>query len=485
MKKILLSIVLIGLFFQAFSQNLVEATLLETRSQAELNLIFTLLGVSANNGGSAYKVLYETPDTDGTIDTASGLVILPVLDNAILKPFLTYQHGTSSSREDVPSRLTQEALLVYFFASQGYISMAPDYLGLGDSRRAIHPYVHADTEASAAINLMRATKQFLDAEGIAYSDQVFMTGYSQGGHASMAMHKEIETNLSDEFTVAAASHMSGPYNLSADVIGSTGTDRIYEFPSYVVWIFVGYQSVYGNLYTDLATVFEPEYIEMVEQFENGTITRATLNDLLIDQLTALHGASLPNRMFTESFLNDLRTDPTNPVRLALEDNDLFDWVPTAPTQLLYCMADEQVVFTNATFTDSIMNANGAPSVTSIDINSEFMHGECVVPATTNTAAFFAQFLGDNVTSTVAVDPTLAFNITPNPATQYIRIAFPQAATTITNIQVVNIQGQLVQEQIVDRPHTVAIDMTNQPSGLYLVRVKSEKGFWVEKVMVGK
>lgn len=421
----------------------------------------------------------------GTIDTASGLVILPILDNTIAKPFLTYQHGTSSDRDNVPSRLPQEALLVYYFASQGYISMAPDYLGLGDSRRTIHPYVHADTEASAAIDLLRATKQYLDAEGIAYNDQLFMTGYSQGGHASMAMHKEVETNLSEEFTVTAASHMSGPYNLSGDIIGSTGTDRIYDFPSYVVWIFVGYQSVYGDLYPDLATVFQPEYIESVEQFANGTITRGELNDILVNQLTEVHGASYSNRMFTESFLTDLRNDPNNPARIALEDNDLYNWVPSSPTQMLYCMADEQVAFTNATFTDSIMNANGAPSVTSIDINSEGSHGDCVVPATINTANFFAQFLEGNVTSTLAIDPALAFKISPNPATQYIRIAFPTSTTDITNVQVVNLQGQLVQEQKVSQPNTVAIDMTNQPSGLYVVRVKSEKGFWVEKVMVGK
>jgi len=213
------------------------------------------------------------------------------------------------------------------------------------------------------------------------------------------------------------------------------------------------------------------------------VTRAALNDILTNQLTELHGASFPNRMFTESFLNDLRNDPANPARIALENNALFDWVPTTPTQLLYCMADEQVVFTNATFTDSIMNANGAPSVTSIDINSEFNHGECVIPATANTAAFFAQFLEGSVTSTTNVDPSLAFKISPNPATQYIQIAFPQSATDLTNIQVINLQGQLIQEQVVDVPNTVSIDMSNQPNGLYIVRVQSENGFWVEKVMV--
>ena len=84
-----------------------------------------------------------------------------------------------------------------------------------------------------------------------------------------------------------------------------------------------------------------------------------------------------------------------------------------------------------------------------------------------------------------MDPTLAFKINPNPASQFIRIAFPASATTATHIQVVNLQGQLVREQVVESPTTFAIDMSNQPSGLYVVQVKSENGFWIEKVMVGK
>ena len=413
---------------------------------------------------------------------------MPIIENPTAFPILAYQHGTSSSKMDVPSNLSQEIFLPYFFVGNGFICTAADYLGLGDSRRSIHPYIHADTEASAGIDLIRASKQFMDAEGFLYTDQLFITGYSQGGHAGMAMHKEIETNLSDEFTVTAASHMSGPYNLSSTIISTSLEDSIYDFPSYVVWMFVAYQSVYGTVYENLESVFRPEYIPMIEDFTNGVITRGELNVLLIDRLTEFHGASFTNRVFTEAFLTDLQENPENPVRLALQDNDLIDWVPTAPTQLLYCMADEQVPYTNATITDSIMNANGAASVTSIDINSEADHGGCVAPATENSANFFLQFLEGAVTNTTAVNQELDFSFQPNPVSTELQVTLPDALLRepmTSSLQLFSLDGSILIEQAVTSSQQVTLPMETIPNGFYFLRLQSELGFWVEKLVVEK
>ena len=486
MKKIILLFVFSGFLIAAHAQKIVESTLVDTQSKDALNAVFIFFGLTADNGIQAYKVLYETLDTDGSIDTASGLVILPILEEENRDvPIVAYQHGTSSNRMDVPSRMTQESFLVYYMVSQGMAGIAADYLGLGDSRRAIHPYIHADSQASAAIDLLRAAKEIMAEEDYTFNEQLFITGYSQGGHAGMAMHRAIETMHADEFTVTAASHMSGPYNLSNTTIDASIADEIYDFPSYVVWMFVGYQSVYGNLYEDLATIFRPEYLPFVEQFESGEITRGELNTLLIDQLTALHGASYANRMFQEDFITDLQTNPDNPVGVALRDNDLFDWVPTVPTQLLYCMADEQVNFRNAVFTDSIMNANGAPSVSSTDINSEGSHGDCVIPATLNTTDFFLSFVEGTTTSTQVVNPDLAFQLRPNPASQQITIDLP--SNILDNpadlrIQLRNTQGQLLEEQALSRL-TTSLDVSTYPTGLYLVQIQGSEGVWVEKVLV--
>jgi len=485
MKKTILLFVFSSILIATQAQKIVESTLIDTKSQEELNIIFAFLGLSVDNGVNTYKVLYETLDTDGSIDTASGIVVLPILEENNAIPIVAYQHGTSSNKMDVPSRLTQEAFLIYYMVGQGMAGIAADYLGLGDSRRTIHPYVHADTEASAAIDLLRAAKVLMAENEFTFNEQLFITGYSQGGHAGMAMHKAIETNHADEFTVTAASPMSGPYNISANTINSSINDEIYDFPSYVVWLFVAYQSVYGTIYEDLSTVFQAEYVPAIEQFASGTINRSDLNTLLVDQLTAIHGASFSARMFQEDFITDLQTNPDNPMGIALRDNDLYDWVPAAPTQLLYCMADEQVSFRNAVFTDSIMNANGAASVTSIDILSEGSHGDCVIPATINSTNFFLSFIEGNTTSTKTINPDLAFQLRPNPATQQVYIDLP--STVLDNadlrIQVRNLQGQLLEEQVLSSLATANFNVSTYPNGLYLVQVQGAEGIWVEKVLV--
>lgn len=484
-KIVLVTLTLLIGFINLNAQKLVEATLIDTKTKEELNLnpIFIFIGVTVENGVNTYKILYETIDTDGTIDTASGVLVLPILETEEALPIVAYQHGTSSSKEDVPSRLNQEVFLLYYFVGNGFIGTAADYLGLGDSRRVIHPYIHADSEASAGIDLIRASKAFMDSEEVLYNDQLFLTGYSQGGHASMAMHQEIETNLSEEFTVTAASHMSGPYNLSNTIVNSSIAGGVYDFPSYIVWMVVSYQSVYGNLYEDLATVFRPEFVPTIQDFTTGVITRGELNTILIDQLTELYGASVTNNVFTEAFLADMQTNSDNTIQTALRDNDLFNWVPTAPTQLLYCMADEQVPFTNAVITDSIMNSNGAANVTSIDINSEADHRGCVVPATENTANFFLQFV-NSTTNALELSKALEFSIYPNPVNNALRVKLPETVTDQSlSFQLFSLEGRLLLEGSLQPDEQV--DISSFSNGFYWMKVQSDKGYWVEKMVVSK
>ena len=86
---------------------------------------------------------------------------------------------------------------------------------MGDNP-GIHPYVHWESEATASIDLIRASREFLmDSLEIWDNNQLFLTGYSQGGHSTMAIHKYIKVNnLQSEFNVVASAPMSGPYALS-------------------------------------------------------------------------------------------------------------------------------------------------------------------------------------------------------------------------------------------------------------------------------
>lgn len=485
MKKHLLLLTFVALCQSLWSQKIANMELQETLTKEELAALF--FGFGVNNGIEAYKILYETADTDGTIDTASGLFIIPITEENQQFPFLAYQHGTSSSRNAVPSNMENgERALVYYFAGQGYYTTAADYMGLGESRRLIHPYLHAATEASAAIDLVKAAKSYTDDQGLLNSGQLFITGYSQGGHAGMAMHKALNNSGIEELEVAAGSHMSGPYNVSGELLAASLSEDPYQFPSYVAWIIVGYQSVYGNLYNELSDIFAPAYAPLVQDFIDGVITRRALNDLLVAELEKNHGASIPKFLLTESALAAFQNDVNAPFRIALIDNNLFEWLPNSPMRMMYCMADDQVAFTNSTFADSVMNANGAEDVMAVDINSAADHGGCVIPATFATNTFFEALANRSLLSnTKDLDLSLSFQVQPNPATDYLTLNLTVPISNFQDYQLrlINLNGQTVAQRQTNNLQNFHFPLNEISSGLYLMQVQSENGFWTEKILI--
>ncbi len=351
-----------------------------------------LIGFGATYDVSLYKITYNTVDARGNEHVASGLLCVPQ-DSTLVFPLGCYQHGTVAGREDVPSNTMGGFQLPLAFAAHGYIVAAPDFIGLGDSP-GVHPYVHAATEASAAIDMMLAVRELEGVlEDVNLNDQLFIAGYSQGGHAAMALHKEIETNQSELFTVTASAPMSGPYDVSGSMVDFTLGDSDYGTVAYIAWLSLGYMEAYPDLLMDftLESLFKPEYIEDITAFQNEEIDLWTLNDRMIATLTATVGSITPKNTLLPEIVEALKNDPDHPFSQALADNDVYNWVPQAPTRMYYCEGDDQVTFQNAIVADEYMNANGAPDVQAIrlDTDAELLnHGGCVVPAALGGIGWF-------------------------------------------------------------------------------------------------
>ena len=114
------------------------------------------------------------------------------------------------------------------YAAQGYAVVATDYLGFAKSTYSYHPYLHADSEASSVIDSIRAARNAASGVGSTLSGKVMLTGYSQGGHSSMAAHRAIERDNAGEINVVAGAHLAGPYNLSGS-LKSTAVIAGYQF----------------------------------------------------------------------------------------------------------------------------------------------------------------------------------------------------------------------------------------------------------------
>jgi len=473
---LLLIILFSATVYSAFAQNVVEVTFIESRTKEDISSAF---GVDAQYDVKLYKMLYETPDVQGNLDTASGLFIIPDDPNNTY-PLLCYQHGTVNDRDDVPSLLAGGSELAIIFGSMGYVTTAADYLGLGTAR-GVHPYVHADSEASAAVDMLYAMRAYAETDdAVTLNDQVFVTGYSQGGHAAMAAHRMMELELSDDFTVTAAAPMSGPFSISQAMRKFTTSDDPYLFVAYLGWTALSYQAAYGNVYEELEDIFKPEYAGDIRAFEREEINLSTLNVRLIITLN-FNGGIFPKNMLQDSIRDIVVNDGEHPLMDALRDNDVFDWAPNAPTRLFYCSADDQVTFENSILADSVMNMNGAVDLDAEDVASNQNHSGCVDPATLATIAFFAQFQEVSV-GTKEVFTQDLFTVSPNPVTDQLTVELRHSSESAYTINVFDAYGRLVKTQTSSEEQvTVAVD--ELAAGLHWVEIRNGTVRDIEKVLV--
>jgi len=235
MKKIYILVAMfamMGSFNNAKGQELVSAELVFNYGTPIIDFLGFPLPVDYDV--DFYKITYTTTDTDGEPTIASGAFTLPVSSSCNSFPMVSYCHGTVLRRFDVPSERNFESLILTVLSSAGYIGVAPDYLGLGEDE-GVHPYVHAESQATATIDLISAVREFLETSDMQDNGEVFITGYSQGGHAAMATLKYAQDNeLAEDLGIVAGAPLSGPYNMSgsqADIILSGAP---YSNPGYII-----------------------------------------------------------------------------------------------------------------------------------------------------------------------------------------------------------------------------------------------------------
>lgn len=474
MKKLLrhqaLLLLLCACTLSLSGQQVVEVTLQTEFSRQDLRATYPFLDIEY--GVRVYKLTYTTTDVFGQPDTASGAFAVPQGDEPLAFPMMVYQHGTSDSPSAVPSNPANgERELLRPLAGLGYFMLAPDYLGLGESR-GFHPYVHAGSEASAALDMIRAVHSWVAEEAdVTLNDQLFITGYSQGGHAAMALHRAIESDPDSEFTVTAAAPMSGPYSISGSMVEVILSEEPYFFPAYLLNTLLSYNYVYG-LYDNLAAVFKPAYVPVAEAYQAYDLTLSQANAALIDSLLSIEGEVVPRLALQDSIIAVLEAGPSDhPLWQAMQDNDVYNWAPVAPTRLFYCRSDDQVSYRNSIVADSIMNLLGAIDTEREDVNPAADHGGCVFPAILATLDFFGSFqaVTTGTREELAGSP---YRLFPNPARGDFRV---QAPTGDYRLTVRDARGRIQWEQQMDGSGSGAISTGSWPAGIYFVQILPADG----------
>jgi len=281
------------------------------------------------------RIEYTTLNPHGQLTEASGALFYPV--GVADLPVMEINHGTVTSRNLVASvspSNSPEGAIGMLAASIGYFVILPDYLGLGISE-ILHPYVHAESNATAAIDFMTASYVYADENDITLSDQLFLGGYSEGGYNTLALQKEIEALYADQFDITAVCPMAGPYDLSGTVASLLQQDQ-YDSPGYIAYILAAYDDIYE--WDRLDEIFQAPYAGMIPELFDGSNTIITINGQLPGALSQL---------LTPAFIAGVSDGEETDLIETMEENTLLDWSPTAPIRFVHSDSDEIVEYQNA------------------------------------------------------------------------------------------------------------------------------------------
>lgn len=363
----------------------VSSRLLTTIPKNMLQTMASSSGYSAYSsqikyGVSVYKVTYTTTYQGKEIQ-ASGLACVPV---GITKPapVLSAQHGTIFAHADAPSNFSG---LTGFelFAAAGYITLIPDYIGFGESKDILHPYYDQKHSALAVVDMIKAGKSFYKEIKLTASDNLFLTGYSEGGYVTLAAQKEIETNPKHNIKLTASAAGAGGYDLTS-MLSGVASGEPYSYPAYLAYVLMAYHQT-NNWQRPLSEIFQEPYASRLPGLFNGSKGGSAINRELTINI---------EKLFTPTFFQGLQSsDKELVLKQALQDNSLLNWKPVSPTRLYHGTADQIVPFNNSKITYDAFKARGATQVELIPVQGG-THGSAFIPMLQSVIPWMQSFLTD-------------------------------------------------------------------------------------------
>jgi pimeloyl-ACP methyl ester carboxylesterase len=329
------------------------------------------MGSYVTDGVKVYKMVYKTTINGEEIE-ASGLVCVPETTGDY--PVLSFQNGTNTQNSNSPTEKDNDNFyqLVEYISSMGFVVVIPDYPGFGSSFRIPHPYLISEPTVQSITDMYRALNEGGESEftGINVKNEYYLIGYSQGGWATLSLHKALELDYAGEFNLIGSVCGAGPYNMYNLFLGMINTPT-YPMPSYLGYIINAYSS-YNQFTNPVSDILNEPYASRLGSLYTGVLSLDQINDQLTTSMTGL---------MKSQFLAGFASSPSySTVREALIDNSISAWNASKPLYLIHSDGDTHVSVTATQLMYNEMTGAG----TSTEICKQLIltgldHGDAVVP----------------------------------------------------------------------------------------------------------
>ena len=281
------------------------------------------------------KVIYKTTFQNKGI-LASGLVCLPKTPGNY--PILSFQNGTNTLHSLAPSVAVGDDLysIIESIAAMNFIVVIPDYIGFGASSQMPHPYLDAKSSTQSILDLIRAAKELGNDDLVVSkpTNDLFIFGYSQGGWATLALQKEIETNYATEFNLKASSCGAGPYSveyLNSSILSLPE----YPTPYFLAYVLNSYKAI-GSISNPLTDFFNEPYGTKIPGLFDGKHTGGAINAELTSDLAELFTTEYRTTHETSASYSGLKS--------VLKANSIVAWNISTPTRLFHGDLDEVIPY---------------------------------------------------------------------------------------------------------------------------------------------
>jgi len=227
--------------------------------------------------------------------------------------------------------------------------------------------------------MLKAVKELCGELAVKNNSKLFILGLSQGGQATMAVQKYLETVDSEQpFNLTASTPIAGPYDLpKAWNSWFTNPPGCSPLAAHLT---LAYRYIYG--FTDtLSELFLPPYDSQILSIDDGTHNGEEMYAMLPDTMEGL---------LQPDFINAVNAR-THPFYDSMEDNIIDNFAPITPTRLYHGKDDELVPYSYSVDSCNKMKALGAVDIEVVDVGSGYSHVGSFVPSIVRAKFWFDTF----------------------------------------------------------------------------------------------
>jgi alpha-beta hydrolase superfamily lysophospholipase len=240
-----------------------------------------------------------------------------------------YLRGSEVTLTEAPTtpnaiRTTEAAV----FGGNGFVTVVPDYIGFGASPA---PQAFLLTDENVA-DFRAALTAAQDALALRNPTPLFVTGFSQGGQLSAALHRDLEARPMRGYDLRGTVAVAGPHELVRSFAARI-EEPLARNPiamGYVAWAAYTFAWREGR---PLEEIFAPAYVAQVPHWFSGQMTMRELLGQAPGNITEL---------LRPEFLQSMRSDKEFWFNRIVRESETYDWAPRAPLLVMVGTADDHV-----------------------------------------------------------------------------------------------------------------------------------------------